>query len=150
MAEPTSCCTVPGGYCARVDTLFNHDGVHVIDVGWRRRGAVDRLVLTVETHPSPVACPGCGVVAIGHGRRIRRLHDIPAFGAPVELVWRSRRYRCAEPLCPGGSFTEESQLGSPGALLTIRAAWWALGAIQRDTASVASLARRLGVDWHTL
>jgi hypothetical protein len=35
MAEPTSCCVVPGGYCARVDTLFNLPGVHVLDVAWR-------------------------------------------------------------------------------------------------------------------
>ena len=39
MAEPTSCCVVPGGYCARVDSLFNLPGVHVLDVAWlgRRR-----------------------------------------------------------------------------------------------------------------
>jgi transposase len=91
MSEPTSCCALPGGYCTRVDTLFNHDGVHVIDVGWRRRDQIDRLCLTVETHPWPVACPRCGVLAVGHGHRLRRLHDAPAFGEPVELVWRARR-----------------------------------------------------------
>jgi hypothetical protein len=47
MDEPTSCCTLPGGYCARIDALFNHDGVHVIDVGWRG----NQLCLTVETGP---------------------------------------------------------------------------------------------------
>ena len=124
--------------------------MHVVDVGWRRRNGVDRLALTVETSPSLVACRGCGVLATGHGRRLRRLHDIPAFGAPVELVWRIRRYRCAEPLCPSGSFTEASGLAPPGALLTTRAVWWAIGCLQRDTASVAATARRLGVDWHTL
>ena len=31
-----------------------------------------------------------------------------------------------------------------------RAAWWAISCIQRDTASVAATARRLGVDWHTV
>ncbi len=150
MAEPMSCCAQPGTYCARVDALFNHDGVHVLDVGWRRGEEGDRLALTVETHPSLVGCPRCGVLAVGHGRRLRRLHDIPVFGSPVELVWRARRYRCAEPLCPGGSFTEGCDLAPPGALLTSRAAWWAIGCIQRDTASVASVSRRLGVDWHTL
>jgi len=40
---------VPGSYCARVDTLFNMPGVHVIDVAWRGPG--ERLVLKVETHP---------------------------------------------------------------------------------------------------
>jgi hypothetical protein len=45
MAEPTLCCTLPGSYCARIDALFNHDGVHVFDVGWHG----DRLALTIET-----------------------------------------------------------------------------------------------------
>lgn len=146
MSEPTSCCVVPGGYCARVDALFNHDGVHVIDVGWRG----DQLALTVETHPDPVGCPGCGVLAGGHGRRVRRLHDIPAFGAPVELAWRVRRFRCAEQQCPVGVFTEEHGMAPARAKLTTRAAWWAISCLRSDTASVAAVARRLGVDWHTL
>ena len=37
MAEATSCCVEPGGYCARVDTLFNLPGVHVLDVAWHER-----------------------------------------------------------------------------------------------------------------
>jgi len=146
VSEPTSCCVHPGSYCARTDALFNHDGVHVIDVGWRD----ERLRLTVETHPGPAGCPRCGVLAVSHGRRERRLHDIPAFGAPVALVWRVRRYRCTEPACPGGVFTEDDELAAPRAKLTTRAVWWAISCIQRDTASVAATARRLGVDWHTL
>ncbi len=152
MAEPTSCCAVAGSYCARVDALFNMPGVHVIDVAWCARGERerDRLVLRVETGPSLVGCPGCGVIASGHGRRVRRLHDIPAFGAPVELVWRSRRYRCGEQACAIGGFSEKAELAGARAKLTTRAAWWAISCIQRDTASVAAVARRLGVDWHTL
>lgn len=146
MAEPTLCCTLPGDYCARVDTLFNHDGVHVVDVGWDG----DQLRLTVETQPRLVGCPGCGVVAVGHGRRVRRLHDIPAFGAPVRLRWKVRRYRCAEALCAVSVFSEDHELAPARARLTTRAAWWAIGCLQRDTASVAAVARRLGVDWHTL
>jgi len=135
--------------------MFNMPGVHVIDVAWRvveGRGR-DRLVLTVETHPVPVGCPRCGVLATGHGRRLRRLHDIPAFGAPVELIWRSRRYRCPEAACSMGGFSEDvgaEGLALPRAKLTARAAWWAISVIASDTASVAAVARRLGVDWHTL
>src|SRR5918994_6619494 len=130
MAEPTSCCVVPGSYCARVDALFNMPGVHVIDVGWRllSKGGEQRLVLTVETGPAAVGCPGCGVPGTGHGRRVRRLHDIPAFGAPVELVWRARRYRCAEPACVVDGFTEHHELAGPRAKLTARATWWATAA----------------------
>jgi transposase len=152
MAEPTSCCAVPGGYCARVDTLFNLPGVHVLDVAWHewRRKLPAGLRLLVETSPAPTGCPGCGVIVEARGRRVRRLHDIPAFGAPVELVWRQRRYRCAEPDCPVRGFSEDHDLAPPRAKLTTRAAWWAISQIARDNASVQSVARRLGVDWHTV
>jgi transposase len=152
MAEPTSCCVEPGGYCARVDTLFNMSDVHVLDVAWRnRRGKLPPgLRLTVESQPTETGCPGCGVIAAGHGRRVRRLHDIPAFGAPVELWWRQRRYRCAEPACPVGGFSEDHRLAAARAKLTGRAAWWAISCIQRDNASVQAVSRRLGVDWHTV
>ena len=152
MAEPTSCCAEPTGYCARVDTLFNTPDVHVVDVGWREHGGTvpAGLRLTVESNPREAGCPGCGVIAVGRGRRLRRLHDIPAFGAPVELVWRQRRYRCAEPGCPVAGFSEDHPLAPAQVKLTSRAAWWAIGSIQRDNASVASVARRLGVDWHTV
>jgi transposase len=152
MAEPTSCCVVRGGYCARVDTLFNLPGVHVLDVAWldRRRKLPPGLTLVVETNPAVTGCPGCGVIAERRGRRVRRLHDIPAFGAPVELVWRQRRYRCIEQACPVGGFSEDHHLAPSRAKLTVRAAWWAISCIQRDNASVASVARRLGVDWHTV
>jgi len=47
-------------------------------------------------------------------------------------------------------FTQDQDLAASRVKLTTRAAWWAIGCIQRDTASVAVVARRLGVDWHTL
>ena len=43
--------------------------------------------------------------AEARGRRLRRLNDIPALAAPVELVWRQPRYRCVEPACPRGGFS---------------------------------------------
>jgi transposase len=60
------------------------------------------------------------------------------------------RYRCLELPCPVGGFSENHLLAGPRAKLTTRAAWWAFSCIQRDTASVAAVARRLGVDWHTV
>ena len=152
MAEPTSCCAVPGGYCARVDILFNLAGVHVLDVArLEARGRLPaRLRLVVETGPGGVGCPSCGVIAEARGRRLRRLYDIPAFAAPVEVVWRQRRYRCVEPACPRGGFSEAHDLAVPRAKMTVRAAWWAISCIARDNASVQSVARRLGVDWHTV
>jgi len=94
--------------------------------------------------------PGLRGAAESHGRRQRRLHDIPAFGTLMELVWRVRRWRCVESACAVGVFTETHDLAGPRAKLTTRAAWWAISLIQRDTASVAAVARRLEADWHTL
>jgi len=57
--------------------------------------------LTVETDRSPlVACRRCGVLAADHGRREHRLADARAFGTPVQLIWRERRWRCREPRAP--------------------------------------------------
>ena len=127
MAEPTSCCVEPGGYCARVDTLFNMPGVHVLDVAWRNcLGKLPfGLRLTVESQPTETGCPGLW----GDRGRTRSACtsaacDIPAFGAPVELVWRRRRYRCAEPACPVEGFSEDHRLATARAKLTGRAAWW--------------------------
>ena len=58
IAEPTSCCAVPGGYCARVVPCSTCPGVQVTDVGWRtdrdEEVGGDQLVLSVETGPAPV------------------------------------------------------------------------------------------------
>jgi hypothetical protein len=81
------------------------------------------------------------------GGRVRRMHDIPAFRAPVPLSWRQRRCRCVGPACGVGGSAKttswpchrQAQLG---------AAWWAVSCIQRDTPRL--VARRLAVDWHTV
>ena len=117
MAEPTSCCVVPGGYCARVDTLFNLPGVHVLDVAWReiaQQAVSGGAAAAGGDRPGRDRLPGLRGDRGGHGRRLRRLHDIPAFGAPVELVWRQRRYRCVEPACPVGGFSEDHRLAGRG------------------------------------
>ena len=149
MAEPTSCCAEQNGYCARVDTLCNLPGVHVLQVVWQESRArlPAGLRLMVETGSAEAGCPACGVLAETRDRRARRLHDIPAFAAPVELSWRQRRYHCLEPACAVRWFSEDHALAGPRAKLTVRAVWWAIGCIQRDNTSVASVARRLGVDW---
>ncbi|MGN5732195.1 hypothetical protein [Arthrobacter psychrochitiniphilus] len=35
-----------------------------------------------------------------------RLHDTPAHGRPVRLDWAKRIWRCVDPHCPTGTFTE--------------------------------------------
>jgi hypothetical protein len=48
------------------------------------------------------------------------------------------------------TFTEEHALAAPRALLTHGAVIWATDALTDDDTTVAALARRLDVDWHTL
>ncbi len=109
------------------------------------------LRLTVETRaPTVVACRQCGVLAADHGRGEHRLADAPCFGTPVQLIWRKRRWRCREPRCPTGVWSEEHRALPARAKLTTRAVGWAIQTLRWDDSTVSALARQLGVDWHTL
>src|SRR4051812_27161278 len=134
-------------WCARADALFNLPGVHVLDVARDQR---DRLIVSVETDADVGGCPSCGVVAVGHGRRIHAAADAPCFGAVTVVRWRKRVWRCAEPACPVGAFSEKHGLIAPPARLTRRAVRWAANALPHDDTTVSALARHLGVDWNTL
>lgn len=142
MPEPTLCCRTGGGYCDRCDLLVGLDGFHVITV---EHDARDRLVVTIESAAGPMGCYSCGVIARGHGRVEVGLVDAPAFGRPVRLVWRKRRWLCPEPACDVGSFVEQDErVASARALLTARACWWAIEQIRRENASVNGIRRQLG------
>ena len=144
MSHATLC---PGGsWCERADAMLALDGLHVLSV----EHGPSALVLRVETGTALMGCPSCGVVAVGHGRRVVRLHDAPAFGRPVRLLWAKRIWRCPDPDCPAGTFTEEHPVAPARAKLTTRAVAWATDALARFDTSVSALAHQLGVGWHTL
>ena len=148
MPEPTLCCRVSGDYCERCDLLVGLPGLHVVAV---ERDGRDRLVVTVESAPGPAGCRSCGVIAHGHGRVNVRLVDAPAFGRPVRIVWRKRRWLCPEPACEVGSFVEQDeQVAAPRGLLTARACRWAIEQIRREHASVNGIRRQLGTGWGTV
>ena len=69
-------CTCGSGarWCARADAMLDVTDLHVLDA---TRDEAGRLVLTVETGLTVAACPACGVVAVGHGRREHLVHDAP-------------------------------------------------------------------------
>ena len=122
MSQPTACCralppattTADGAVsCVRCDLLVGLDGYSVIDVV--RDDETGRLRVTVESGSALLGCPGCGVIACSRGRREVRLIDIPAFAAPVDLVWRKRLGRCAEPLCEVGP--DSAQISAPAQLM---------------------------------
>ena len=110
----------------------------------------DELVVTVETTPAPIGCPGCGVVAASHNRMPVEYRDLPAFGRPVRLVWHKRRFRCAETGCAMCTWTEVSEALSVRCLLTRRAALACCREVGLNARPVAQMARELGVAWHTV
>jgi hypothetical protein len=59
--------------------------------------------------------------ATGHGRRRVNVRDLPIAGRPVVLVWAKRLWRCPEPACAMGTWSEESDAIGPRAVLTERA-----------------------------
>jgi transposase len=123
------------------------EGFHVIEVTEQLR----HLRVVVESDPAPAGCHACGVIAASHGRREVRLVDVPSFGRSVRLVWRKRTWRCVEPKCRAGGWSEQHDgLARPRALLTVRACWWPIAQIRREHASVAGLARQLGTSWRTV
>ena len=126
--------------------MFNVEGLHVLDVTTRDDGA---LMLDVETDEVLAGCAGCGVVAVGHGRRVVRLHDTPCFGRPVLVRWRKRIWRCAEDWCVVSTWTETHGYAAERSKLTARAISWAVDALRHDDTTVSAIARHLGVDWHT-
>jgi transposase len=137
-----STCAWSASWCPRTDLLFDVPGMHVLSVDREP----DRFVLTIESDVDVGGCPSCGVVAVGHGRRRRVVADAPVFGVPVRLVWLARLWRCREPGCPKGVFTERHDLVPPRAKLTSRAVRWATDALTFDDTTVSALARHLGVD----
>ncbi len=127
------------------------DGLHVtfVEEVTGRQGPFLRV--RVESPARVEGCRQCGVVMRSHGRRDVRLIDTPCFGRPVELTWRKRTWRCAEPDCPVGVLTEQDNtIARPRALLSTRACWWAIRQLRREHASVLGLARQFGTTWRTV
>ncbi len=137
-------CTDDG--CLTAAVMFGVAGIWVLDA--RDDGRV--LTLTVQTHNPLTACGSCGVVARAHGRRVHRLRDAPFRHRQVLVRWRKRVWRCDEPACPAGSWTEVHPLAGPRAMLTDRAIRWAADALAADDTTVSALSRRIGVSWHVL
>ena len=139
-------CGSGASWCARTDELFGVEGVHVLDVTTRDDGS---LLLDVETNEDLAGCAECGVLAVGHGRRVVRLHDTPCFGRSVLVGWHKRIWRCAEQRCRAGTWTEVHPYALARSQLTARAVRWAVDALRHDDTTVSAIARHLGVDWHT-
>jgi transposase len=109
------------------------------------------LRVHVETSAEVVGCAGCGTRAWVKDRPVVALVDLPAFGRPAVLVWRKRRWRCPEPDCEVGTWTEnDSRIAAVRAAMTDRAGRWVTVQVGREGRTVAEVARELGCDWHTV
>lgn len=120
-------------------------------VGVDDGGGDEPLVVVIRSRrPRPV-CDGCGSRVWSKGYRTVVLVDLPAFGRPVRLRWRKRRWTCPHPVCGVGSFVEQdATVGPERALLTSRAARWVTVQVGKLGRSVDEVAAELGCDWHTV
>ena len=132
------------------ELLVGLPDVHVLAVS--DRSPATPLVVTVETRvETPVVCGECGAVATIKDRPPVSLVDLPAFGRAARLVWRKRRWRCPDPRCVAGSWTEhEPRIAAPRMSMTSRAGRWSTLQVGKYGRTVAEVADELGTDWHTI
>ena len=146
---PNHSCVCPDALdrCVRCDVLLDFPGLHLVAVSKARAG----LLLEVESCDPVTGCPGCGVIATGHGRVVVEMIDAPWAGRPVRIRWRKRRWICLESVCAVTTFVEQDpEVCAPRGLLSTRAIRWAIGRLRRDGATIQGLARQLGTTWNTL
>jgi transposase len=129
--------------------LFGLPGVRVQRVEQDEFGG---RVVHVETAPgtSAAGCPGCGVVSTSAKEYpTTRPRDLPYGERGISVLWRKTRWRCQEPSCVRGSFTEAIDEVPAGARTTGRLRR-AIGAAVGDACrSVAEVADAFGVTWPT-
>lgn len=122
---------------------WDMEGFHLIVVERSDTG----MVLEIESCDPVAGCPGCGVIAQGHGRVVVEVIDAPWAGAPVRIRW------CEPPDAPGehprngdlhraepGGARPAHAAGRPGDPRQLRF----------EGATIADLARQLCSTWNTL
>ena len=105
----------------------------------------------IQSWKARPTCEGCGGRVWSEGYRTAVLVDLPAFGRPVRLRWRKRRWTCPDSGCGVRSFVEQDvTIAPPRASLTSRAARWVTIQVGRMGRPVEEVATELGCDWHTV
>jgi transposase len=110
-----------------------------------------RVVHVLTADEAAAACPSCGVISrSGKGRACTRPRDIPYGARVLRMVWHKRRWRCTEPKCPRGSFTEQVASVPARARLTVRLRAELGHAVAEQRRCVAETAAAYGVAWPTV
>ena len=146
-AAPPGC--VP--WCAAASILLGIDGLLVTAVTVTGDGQTAVEVVTDPACEQARRCPGCAVLAVQakDKKAIARPRDIYIGDRQVLLRWRKKRWRCDNPRCRRGSFTESLPAIRSRARLTARLRT-ALGqAVGDDLMPAAAAARRYGVSDRT-
>ena len=147
MSHPTCYCSVSLGRCDRCDLLVDLEGFHLVAAARRERA----LVLDIESCDRCAGCPGCGVIAQGHGRVVVEVIDAPWAGVPVRIRWFKRRWICRETTCQTVTFLEhDERVCAPRARLGTRAIRWVIRQLRFEGATIAGLARQLATTWNTV
>ena len=139
VSHPAWCCSVSLDRCDRCDLLVGLEGFHLMSVA----RTPDALVLDVESRIQLVGCPGCGVIAQGHGRVVVEVIDAPWAGVPARIRWHKHRWICRETTCQTVTLLEHSEkVCAPRARLGVRAIRWVIRQLRFEGATVLGLARQ--------
>ena len=95
------------------------------------------------------ACPRCGVLVGGrpYDARASRIKDLPVGHRPLTVIWRKRRYRCAERGCAQRVFTERSEQVPPRHRLTQRLREKLESAASGSARALSDVAAEYRVSW---
>lgn len=142
MSEPTSCsAAVVADTIVRTVEL----GVTITDAAVDGEATVVfcNLLDDGQRH-----CPGCRR-DVNRDTVIRNVTDVPVVGHPLRL--RVPRYRCVDTACEREVFAHNtSALARPGWSTTRRCARYICHRLMIDHATVAAVARELGLSWDTV
>jgi transposase len=149
LSQPTQDQSVHFQIESDASRLFGLEGLAVTRVVTDGEGG--RVVHVVTADETAAGCPSCGVISVSvKGRAVSRPRDLPHGLAGLSVVWRKRRWRCAETLCERRSFTE-SLPGIPArARLTTRLRAELGRAVADSGRTVAEVAGYHRVGWPTV
>lgn len=129
--------------------LMGLEGLSVERVETDGDGCLVVHLLTSDAEAS--RCPGCGWLSTSPKEWVStHPRDLPHAGRAVRLCWRKRRWRCRNPGCERGSFTEQVPAVPARRRLTARLRGQAGAAVGDRGATVVQTCRDLGLSWPTV